>query len=109
MQRNEQEGVPTVALPLPGQHGSALGQQQQQGPPLQAQQAMTTILQVIDQIAIEDRKGVFRSPVDGVRGYYEKISNPMCFEQMREKLRGQRYFTFRAFQADLELIFENAK
>jgi hypothetical protein len=73
--------------------------------------ALAVLLGVLDQIAAEDRKAVFKFPVnvEAVKGYQEKISSPMCFEDMREKLQGNQYPTLRAFVADLDLIFENAK
>jgi len=74
-------------------------------------EALVYMLQLIDQFAAEDKKQLFKSFVDGrtYPTYYEKIREPMCFDEMREKLRGQQYRTLRGFQYDLRLIFENAK
>lgn len=74
-------------------------------------QPLEFLLSLIDQIAKEDSTDVFEYPVDGtaVKGYYDKIKQPMCFYVMREKLRKQEYRTWRNFTKDFELICENAK
>lgn len=41
--------------------------------------------------------------------YYAKIKHPMCFTVMRQKLASDAYTTWRAFQADFELIIHNAR
>lgn len=69
------------------------------------------LINILEQIAKEDTKNIFEYPVDGsaVPGYYDKITQPMCFFVMREKLRKREYRTWRGFTKDLELIWENAK
>lgn len=66
---------------------------------------------LLDQMAGEDKREWFKRPVDGslYPSYYQIIQEPMCFDQIRNKLAQQQYRTLRAFQYDLELIFRNAR
>lgn len=92
--------------------GQPTAQQQQHHQLTQGQtQALEYMLSIVDQIAADDKKQLFKSPVDGTiyPTYYARIQEPMCFDEMREKLRRQQYRTLRAFRHDMELIFENAK
>ncbi len=41
-------------------------------------------------------------------GYSKAISNPMCFDTMRDKLNTGQYPTWEAFEFDLNLVFDNA-
>lgn len=52
----------------------------------------------------------FLYPVDGsiVKGYYEKIKNPICLADIREKTARCQYVTVRAFLEDLHLMVKNA-
>ena len=43
-----------------------------------------------------------------VRGYYEKITNPICLSDIREKTARCQYATVRAFLDDLQLMMHNA-
>jgi hypothetical protein len=77
----------------------------------QQQASLEWMHTLLDQMAGEDKRDVFKSPVDGslYPAYYQIIQEPMCFDQIRHKLAQQQYRTLRAFQYDLELIFKNAK
>ena len=78
----------------------------------EAQQASLAWLHgLLDQMAGEDKREWFKRPVDGslYPSYYQIIQQPMCFDQIREKLAQQQYRTLRGFQDDLELIFKNAR
>jgi hypothetical protein len=82
-----------------------------QGLTEQQQASLEWVCNLLDQMASEDKRDVFKSPVDGsvYTAYYQIIQEPMCFDQIRQKLAQQQYRTLRGFQYDLELIFRNAK
>jgi hypothetical protein len=77
----------------------------------QQQASLEWLLGQLDQMAGEDKRELFKRPVDGsvYPTYHQVIQEPMCFDQIRQKLAQQQYRTLRGFQHDLELIFKNAK
>ncbi|BDA41501.1 probable Bromodomain-containing protein 9 at N-terminal half [Coccomyxa sp. Obi] len=68
------------------------------------------LITLLINISRMDSDGFFEEPVreEDAPGYYDVIKQPMCFQRMKDKLRGREYRTWRGLVADFELICSNA-
>ncbi|GAX81144.1 hypothetical protein CEUSTIGMA_g8577.t1 [Chlamydomonas eustigma] len=68
---------------------------------------------VLQKLVAIDREGYFKFPVDEklhqAPNYYTIIKQPMCFQEMKDRLASGIYTSFRQFKDDFELISTNAK
>lgn len=66
---------------------------------------------VISSVISNRDSWVFHEPVDEaqVPGYYDKIKNPICLFQMRDKNTRREYKSLRELEADFKLLVNNSE
>ncbi len=66
---------------------------------------------LLDDIYRREDADVFIRPADisEAPDYYEKIKNPICFGEIREKLNNGEYIELSEFDHDCRLLFQNSK
>ncbi|KAJ9515406.1 hypothetical protein QJQ45_016393 [Haematococcus lacustris] len=65
---------------------------------------------VMDSLASKDKYKLFKAPVTDAMApnYSTIITNPMCFDVIRAKIKDNYYANYDMLQADIQLVFDNA-
>eukprot|EP00798_Chlamydomonas_sp_ICE-L_P009613 gene9613-7528_t len=104
-----QQGTDTLGQ----QQYAALQQQQQLHATVQIGQPLEFLNSLLQRLMALDREGFFKFPVDEVLNkapnYYAVIKQPMCFQDLRERMADGRCRSFRSFRDEFELICNNAR
>jgi len=70
---------------------------------------MAVLEGILSQLQLLDQERFFVEPVPpSVPGYYERVRNPKCFQDMHAAVQARSYHTWRQLTADFDLIVANA-